>query len=126
MPPKKTASSGRGATAAAKARSSSSSSTALGRGGTKPSANRSISSSDGKNKTKAGEGGFVTPSLSRGDSISLINLDQLADSPDSSFSKDDLKAVKDQPDLDVDDPAFDGYWEIVQEKMGLPKVKPSK
>ncbi len=43
-----------------------------------------------------------------------------------SYSKEQLEKVKDLPELDVHDPSWDPYWEVVQKKMGLPKVQPSE
>lgn len=46
--------------------------------------------------------------------------------PQPSYTKEQLEEAKGREELDPSDPAFDKLWKDVQEKMGMPKQKPSE
>ncbi|KDN52440.1 hypothetical protein K437DRAFT_254216 [Tilletiaria anomala UBC 951] len=141
MPPKVRSSTGGGG---AKARRSSSSNAFAAKGKPKRAATASsiCSAAVGSGNINKKDGGAARPSLgvaalseggtSRTSSNSTKRSPSAADLRASvgncdsvrEYSKEELDIIKDRPDLDVKDPAWDAYWDATQEKMGLPKIQP--
>lgn len=84
----------------------------FGKGGTK-AAQQALAASNAKGKAKS------SATLSR--SSSATDLKQ-QDKP--TYTKEQLAESEGKDDLDPNDPAFDGLWDDVMKKMGMPKLKP--
>lgn len=118
MPPKRSATSG---VSGPKSRSSTGNST-LGRSASGKRGAASKALSTGKNAVVSGLGRAVNRSDSNASSNGYTSEPVIS----REYSQEELEKVKNLPELDVNDPSWDPYWEVVQEKMGMPESKPSQ
>lgn len=84
----------------------------FGKGGTKASAaQQAAAATNAKGKSTL---------ISRSSSASDLKQDKPA------YTKEQVAEADGREELDPDDPVYDGLWDDVMKKMGMPKLKPSE